>query len=142
MDWRQLERWATIETIALYAAAIVSLIILLGESLLPEGSPARQIFHSIANRLRRLGDIGSGVIIVIILLVLAGGGTVMLILKAIDKYQENRERRTRERAELKAAALAQGRAEERAAIQAKLREQGIDLDELLPPQAPEPPETT
>ena len=104
----RLERWAIIATIVLYVAAVASLIILLGERLLPEGSPARRAFHNAANQLNRLGDIASGTIIIIILLVLAGGGIYVLILKAIDKYHANRERRARERAEWEAAARDRG----------------------------------
>ena len=131
-------------TIALYAATVVSVIILLGESLLPGNSPAQHIFHSIANRLSRLGDIGGGAIILVILLVIAGGGIAVLILRAIDKYQQNRERRARERAEWEAASRAQGRAEgraeQRAEIRARLLERGINLDDLLPPDEAYPPQ--
>ena len=144
MDWRRLERWATVATIALYAATVVSVIILLGESLLPGNSPAQHIFHSIANRLSRLGDIGGGAIILVILLVIAGGGIAVLILRAIDKYQQNRERRARERAEWEAASRAQGRAEGRAELRAEIRarllERGINLDDLLPPDEAYPPQ--
>ena len=107
MDWRRLERWATIATIALYAATAVSVTVLLGEILLPANSPAQRIFHGIANLFSRLGDIGGGAIIFVILLVIAGGGIVVLILRAIDKYQQNRERRARERAEWEAASHAE-----------------------------------
>lgn len=142
MDWRPLDRWATIATIALYAAAAISVIILLGEILLPEGSPAQRAFHDTANHLNRLGEIGGGAIVVVILLVLLGGGCYMLILKAIDKYHENRRRRAQEntewRAEGHAAGRAEGRAEGRkegrAEIRDRLRERGIDLDDLLPPE--------
>ena len=159
MDWRRLERWAIIATIAAYVAAVVSLVVFLGEILSPEGSPAQRIFHGIANYLGRLGDIGGGSIVVIILLVLVGGGTYVLILKAIDKYHEKRERRARERAEWEAASRAkgraeghaqgraeghaQGRAEGRAQLLDQLRERGYNVDDLLPPDESdtEPPAT-
>ena len=131
MDWRRLERWAIIATISLYVAAAVSVIILLGESLLPDGSPVQLAFQDAANWLTRLGGIGGGTIIVIILLLMAGGGIYVLILKAIDKYHENRERRARERAEWEAEALAQGRAEGRAEIRDELQQRGYDVDEML-----------
>ena len=148
MDWRRLERWATIATIALYAAAAASMIILLGEILLPEGSLAQRAFHNIANHLNRLGEIGGGTVIYSILLILVGGGIYLLILRAIDKYHENRERRARERAEAvaqgrveghaegRAKGHAEGRAGSRAEIRDRLKERGIDLDELLPPEEP------
>lgn len=154
MDWRRLERWATIATITLYAAAAATLIIMLGESLLSEGSLAQRVFHDIANRLTRLGDIGSGAIVAVILFVLVGGGTLMLLLKAYDQFQENRKRRARERAEAAAEGRAEGRAEGlaeglaagraeglalgRAEIIDQLRERGISLDELALPDETDP----
>ncbi len=119
------------------------MIILLGENLLPSGSPAQQIFHGIANHLNRLGEIGGGTVIYVILLILVGGGIYVLILRAIDKYHENRERRARERAEAVAEGRAEGRAEGleqgraegleqgRAEFRDQLQERGYDLDELL-----------
>ena len=137
MDWRRLERWAIIATIAAYVAAVVGLAVFLGEILLPEGSPAQRIFHGIANYLGRLGDIGGGSIVAVILFALVGGVTYVLILKAIDKINENRERRARERAEWEAASRAQGRAEARAEIIEQLRDKGINVDDLLPPDESE-----
>ena len=134
MDWQRFERWATVATIALYVAAAASLVIMLGESLLPEGSPAQRAFHDIADYLNRLGDIGSGAIVAIIVLILSGGGAGMLLFKAYDQFQENRKRRAEERA----AALAEGRAQARAEIRDRLKERGIDLDDLLPPDEAEP----
>ncbi len=127
MDWRRLERWAIIATTAAYLAAAISLVIFLGEILLPEGTPAQRVFHGIANYLGRLGDIGGGSIVAIILSVLMGGGIYVLFLKAIDKYHENRERRARERAEWEAAS----REQERAEIRDELQQRGYDLDEML-----------
>lgn len=143
MDWRRLERWAIIATIALYVAAAASLAIMLGESLLSEGSSQQRAFHDIANYLNRLGEIAGGMIIVIVLLILVGGGIGMLFLKAYDQFQENRKRRARERAEAveegKAIGIEQGRAE----ILDELRERGFDVDDLLPPDESdtEPPAT-
>ncbi len=146
MDWQRLGRWATVATITLYAAAAASLAIMLGESLLPEGSPAQRTFHDIADYLNRLGDIGSGAIIAIIVFILAGGGAGMLLFDAYDRFQEIRKRRAEERAAAlaegqaqgRAEGRAQGRAEARAEIQDRLKEQGINLDDLLPPDEPEP----
>ena len=134
MHWRRLERWATVATIALYVAAVASLVIMLGESLLTEGSPAQRVFRDVAEYLNRLGNIGGGAIVAVILFILVGGGTGMLLLKAYDQFQENRKRRARERAE----ALAEGRAQGRAEILDLLRERGVNLDELLPPEETKP----
>lgn len=143
MDWRRLERWAIIATIALYVAAAASLAIMLGESLLLEGSSQQRAFHDIANYLNRLGEIAGGMIIVIVLLILVGGGIGMLFLKAYDQFQENRKRRARERAEAveegKAIGIEQGRAE----ILDELRERGFDVNDLMSPDESdtEPPAT-
>ena len=158
MDWRRLERWATVATIALYVAAVASLAIMLGESLLTEGAPAQRGFRYTADFLNRLGDIGGWAIVVVILFVLVGGGTLMLLLKAYDQFQENRKRRARERAEAAAEGRAEGMAEGlaeglaagraegmaeglalgRAEIIDQLRERGISLDELAPPDETDP----
>ena len=61
----------------------------------------------------------------------------MLILRAIDKINENRERRARERAEWEAASRAYGRSEGRAEIIEQLKARGVDVDELIPPDEPE-----
>ena len=77
----------------------------------------------------------------------------MLILRAIDKINENRERRARERAEWEAASRAygrsegrseghaqghaQGRAQGRAEIIEQLKARGVDVDELIPLDEPE-----
>ena len=62
----------------------------------------------------------------------------MLLFKAYDQFQENRKRRAEERAEALAEGQARGRAQVRAEARAEIRdglkEQGIDLDELLPPE--------
>ena len=137
MDWRRLDRWATIATISLYVAAAASLVIILGETLLPAGTPARVAFHDIANYLNRLGDIGGGAIIVIILFILAGGGTAMLLINAYDKFQEIRRRRAQERQEMAdaiAESRAEGRAEGRAEILDQLRKSGVDVDDFVPPE--------
>ncbi len=125
MDWRRLERGAIIATIALYVAAVASLAIMLGDSLLPEGSRLQGTFHRIANHLTKLGDIGGGTIIVTILIILVGGGTGMLLLRAYDQYQENRKRRARERAEAIAEGRELGREQGLAEGLAEGREQGL-----------------
>ena len=155
MDWQRLGRWATIATITLYVAAAASLVVMLGESLLPEGSPAQRTFRAVADYLNRLGDIGGGAIIAVILFILVGGGTGMLLFDAYDKFQEIRRRRAEERAEALAEGraeglaegLAQGRAEGlvqgRAEILNELRERGVNLDDFLSSNETdaEPPET-
>lgn len=64
MDWRLLEWWAIITTIAAYVAAVVSFVVFRGM-------------------------------------------TYVLILRSIDQYDENHERRARERAEWEALPLGQ-----------------------------------
>lgn len=137
MNWRLLDRWATIATIALYVAAIGTLVIVLGESLLPAGSPAQTTFRNVAEYLVRLGNIGSGMIMTVILFILLGVGTAMLLFKAYDQFQENRKRRARERAEAIAEGRAEGRAEARAEIIEQLKARGLDVDELIPPDETE-----
>ena len=138
MNWRRLERWAIIATVALYVAAAVSVIILIGESLLPEGSPVQRALQDAAHWLTRLGGIGGGTVVIIILLVMAGGGIYVLILKAIDKYHENRERRARAIAEAldqgREEGREKGRAEGRAELLDQLRERGYSVDEFLSPE--------
>lgn len=160
MDWRRLERWANVASIALYVAAVVSLVIMLGESLLPTDSPVQRAVSDTANYLQRLGDIGGGTIIIVVLMILAGGGSYMLFFKAYDKYQENKQRREQERAVWRSEAIAEGRAEGRvegraegrvegralgrvegraegrAEILDELRDLGINVDGLLPDKGP------
>lgn len=72
MNWRRIERWATI---ALYTAASVAVVIVLVEALLPVGSLGGKLARVAAHYLTRLGDVGSGAllaIIVIALLVMGG----------------------------------------------------------------------
>lgn len=137
MDWRRLDRWATIATISLYVAAATSLIIILGEALLPPGTLAQSVFHDIADYLNRLGDVGGGAVIVIILFILVGGGAGMLLINAYDKFQEIRRRRAQERQEM-AEAIEASRAEGRAEIVDQLRERGVNVADFLPPEDAEP----
>ena len=150
MHWRRLDRWAIVATIALYVAATFSLFIILGETLLPAGTPAQITFHDIANYLNRFGEIGGGAIIVIILFILFGGGTAMLLIDAYDKLQAIRRRRAQERQEMAAAIAAsrakghaEGRAAGRAEVLDQLRERGYSVDEFLAPDTTtlEPPAT-
>lgn len=145
MDWRRLDRWATIATISLYVAAATSLIIILGEALLPPGTLAQSVFHDIADYLNRLGDVGGGAVIVIILFILVGGGAGMLLINAYDKFQEIRRRRAQERQEMaeaieasRAEGRAEGLAEGRAEIVDQLRERGVNVADFLPPEDAEP----
>ena len=149
MGWRRLNRWAITATIALYVAAAASLAVMLGENLSPEGSSAQLAFRGIAGYLVRLGDIGGGTVIATILLIMIGGGTGVLLFKAYDQYQENKQRRAQERAQWRAEAVAEGREEGRKEgreegrkqgreqILNQFRELGIDVDELLSAREPE-----
>ena len=68
---------------------------------------------------------------------------MILLLKAIDNFRANQERRARERAAIAqetaanvAEARAEGRAEIIETIRAPLMERGINVDELLHDDAP------
>ena len=158
MDWIKLERWVTL---ALYSAALVAATIMLAERLLPEGTPAQRAAAVAAEFLSELGSIAGGAIIVIILIVIGGTLGMALLTKGVDLYREMRGRNDQLRAEGIAIGkemgleqgleqgreqgleqgreqgLEQGREQGQAEIRARLREVGVDLDELLRSDADE-----
>ena len=138
MDLKRLERWVTT---ALYVAGGVGLVILLTKNLAPGGSLLQRLAHYITNYLTELGNISEGLLIVIILLILGGNRIMVSIFTGVDRYREWRGKSARIKAEAEAAGRAAGeaagRAAERAAIRAKLEEQGLNPDDILPPEAPE-----
>ena len=136
MDWIRLERWVTL---ALYAAALVAATIMLAERLLPEGTPAQRAAAAAAEFLAELGSIAGGAIIVIILIVIGGTLGMALLTKGVDLFRELLGRNDQLRAEGIAIGkemgleqgLEQGREQGQAEIRDRLRELGLDLDELL-----------
>ena len=140
MNRRRLELWVTL---ALYIAAIVSLIVLFARRFSPEGSPLRRTAETVAEYLGELGAVASGTIILIILLVIGGTVTMALLTKGYELYQEMRGRNEQLRAEGRAEGRVAGRAEARAEIIERLRNKGIDVEDLLPADEPdaEPPAT-
>lgn len=135
MQWRQIERWATI---AIYVSAGVGLAILLVEALAPAGSTAQQLAHIAANRLTRLGEIGGGLLFGVALAYLTGiGGTwiMVLLMEGIERLK-NRQTREQLRIEkLREGIREEGRKEVRAAVRERLEQLGIDPDDVLRPQA-------
>jgi len=130
MDRRRLELWVTL---ALYIAAVVSLIVLLARRLVPERSPLQRAAQTIAEYLGELGDVASGTIVLIILLVIRGTATMALLTKGYELYREMLGRNE----QLRAEGRAEGRAEARAEIIEQLRDKGINVDDLLPPDESE-----
>ena len=128
MDWIRLERWVTL---ALYSAAVVAATIMLAERLLPEGTPAQRAAAAAAEFLSELGSIAGGAIIVIILIVIGGTLGMALLTKGVDLYREMRGRNDQLRAEGIAIGKEVGREQGQAEIRDRLRELGLDLDELL-----------
>ncbi len=92
MQWRQIERWATI---AIYVSAGVGLAILLVEALAPAGSAVQQLAQITANRLTRLGEIGGGPLFAVVLAYLTTmGGTwiMVLLMEGIERLRTRRAR--------------------------------------------------
>ena len=154
MDLRRLERWVTT---ALYIAGGVALVIMLAKRLLPSGSLWQRAANAAAELLTELGGISEGLLIVIILLILGGTRIMVSIFEGVDRYREWRRKNEQVKEEAKAAGLAQGRKEgrkegraegitegiaegraaERAAIRARLEAQGLNPDDILPPEEPD-----
>lgn len=132
MDRRRLELWVTL---ALYIAAVVSLIVLLARRLAPERSLLQRTAQTVAEYLGELGEVASGTIILIILLVIGGTVIMALLTKGYELYREMLGRNEQLRAE--------GRAEGRAEIIEQLKERGINVNDLLSPDESdtEPPAT-
>ena len=158
MQWRQIERWATI---AIYVSAGAGLAVLLVETLAPAGSAAQQLAHIAANRLTRLGEIGGGLLFTVVLAYLTTmGGTwlMVLLMEGIERLKNRRARaelqlekireeirkegREAAREEGREAGREEGREEIRAAVRERLEQLGIDPDVVLRPQSQEtaPPE--
>ena len=158
MQWRQIERWATI---AIYVSAGAGLAVLLAETLAPAGSAAQQLAHIAANRLTRLGEIGGGLLFAVVLayLTIMGGTWLMvLLMEGIERLKNRRARaelqlekireeirkegREAAREEGRKAGREEGREEIRAAVRERLEQLGIDPDVVLRPQSQEtaPPE--
>lgn len=166
MQWRQIERWATI---AIYVSAGAGLAVLLAETLAPAGSAAQQLAHIAANRLTRLGEIGGGLLFAVVLAYLTTmGGTwlMVLLMEGIERLKNRRARaelqlekireeirkegreaareegRKAGREEGREAGREEGREEIRAAVRERLEQLGIDPDVVLRPQSQEtaPPE--
>lgn len=162
MQWRQIERWATI---AIYVSAGAGLAVLLVETLAPAGSAAQQLAHIAANRLTRLGEIGGGLLFAVVLAYLTTmGGTwlMVLLMEGIERLKNRRARselqlekireeirkegreaaREEGREEGREAGREEGREEIRAAVRERLEQLGIDPDVVLRPQSQEtaPPE--
>ena len=159
MNWRRVERWATI---ALYTAASAAVVIVLLEALLPSGSLEQKLAQVAAQQLTRLGDVGSGAllaIIVIALLVMGGIWIMVLIAEGVSRLSTLIKEIRGQNEQLKAAAreeglaegrqeglaegrqegLAEGRDEMRDIVRERLEERGIDPDEILPLNDPENP---
>lgn len=162
MNWRRIERWATI---AIYASAGIGLAILLAEALLPAGSPAWRIASFAANNLIRLGDIGGGLLFAIALTALSvmGGIWIMVLIaegwsRLTEIIREERNWKTRVAEASREQGLEQGREqgleqgreqgleqgreqgmeEMRAIIQERLELLGINPADVLPPEKSEP----
>ena len=142
MNWRQIERWATI---ALYAAAGVALAVLLVSELAPAASPTERLAHNVAVYLTAMGDIGGGTLFVIVLVsisVMGGIWIMVLIAKGVDTLtaiiRDMRSRDERAKEAGRQAGRKEGREEGREEILAVLRERlaelGISLNDLFPPE--------
>ena len=136
MHRRRLELWVTL---ALYIAAVVSLIVLLARRLASERSLLQRTAQTVAEYLGELGEVASGTIILIILLVIGGTVIMALLTKGYELYREMLGRNE----QLRAEGRAEGRAEARSEIIEQLRNKGINVDDLLPPDESdtEPPAT-
>lgn len=146
MNWRRIERWATI---AIYASAGIGLAILLAEALLPAGSPAWRIASFAANNLIRLGDIGGGLLFAIALTALSvmGGIWIMVLIaegwsRLTEIIREERNWKTRVAEASREQGLEQGREqgkeEMRAIVQERLELLGINPADVLPSEKSEP----
>ena len=128
-----------------YIAGGVAVVIMLAKRLLPNGSLWQRSANVVAELLTELGGISEGLLIVIILLILGGNRIMVSIFEGVDRYREWRRKNEQIKEEAKASGLAQGRKEgraegraaERAAIRARLEAQGLNPDDILPPEEPD-----
>ena len=126
MNWRQIERWATI---AIYASAGIGLAILLVEALAPPGSLAQRIATFAADNLTRLSEIGGGLLFAIALTALSvmGGIWIMVLIaegwsRLTEIIREERNWKTRVEEEGRAEGLEKGREQGRE----QGREEGLE----------------
>ena len=138
MNWRQIERWATI---ALYAAAGVALAVLLVSELAPAASPTERLAHNVAVYLTAMGDIGGGTLFVIVLVsisVMGGIWIMVLIAKGVDTLtaiiRDMRSRDERAKEAGRQVGREEGREEMLSLIGERLAELGISLNDLFPPE--------
>ncbi len=138
MNWRRVERWATI---ALYTAASVAVVILLAEELLPVGSLVQWLAQRAAHYLTRLGDIGGGALLAFIfvaLLIMGGIWLMVLIAEGVERLstiiKEMRGRDEQLKAAAREAGREAGREEMRGIVRERLLERGINPDDILPPE--------
>ncbi len=122
---------------------------MLAKRLLPDGTVSQRLAVGAADLLTELGGISEGLLIVIILLILGGNRIMVSIFEGVDRYREWKRKNAQLKAEVRAAVLdegiaagraegrAEGRAAERAAIRAWLEAQGLNPDDILPPEEPD-----
>ena len=158
MNWRRIERWATI---ALYTAASVGIVILLLDELLPAGSLGQRLAQDAAGYLVRLGDVGGGALlgfIFVALLTMGGIWLMVLIAEGVERLSTIIKEIKGKDAQMKAEARNEGREmgreegrDEMKAIaqalliafdidestaRARLLKKGVDPDIILPPHEP------
>lgn len=140
MNWRRIERWATI---AIYVSSGLGLAILLAEELAAPGSLAARITAAVAARLMRLGEIGGGLLFAVVLTyltIIIGVWFMVLLMEGIDRLRNRKYRLERQQAAARAEGQEQaraegreqgrkeGRAEMEGLVRERLGELGIDLD--------------
>ncbi len=161
VDWQRLERWITV---TLYISGGAGLVILLTKNLAPDGTLPQWLAQAVAGHLSELGNISAGWFIIIILAILGGNRIMVSIFTGVDRYREWRGKNEQLKAQARAAGhaaghaeglaeghaeglaeghaegiaegLAEGRAAERAAIRDRLIAQGLNPDDILPPDEP------
>lgn len=146
MNWRRIERWATI---AIYVSAVLGLAILLTEELAPPGSWASRIAGAAATRLVRLGETGGGLLFAVVLTyltIIVGVWLMVLLMDGIDRLRNRKARFEKQQAaareavkeegrkEGKAEGRKEGRAEMEGLVRERLGELGIDPDAVLRPK--------
>ena len=123
MNWRQIERWATI---AIYISAGVGLAMLMVEELSPPGSPAAQLGETVGRYLTRLGEIGGGALFAIVLayLTIIGATWLMvLLMEGIDRLRSRRARAQLRMQQMQEEFRAKIREEVREEFRANIREE-------------------
>ena len=123
MNWRQIERWATI---AIYISAGVGLAMLMVEELSPPGSPAAQLGETVGRYLTRLGEIGGGALFAIVLAYLTVIGAtwlMVLLMEGIDRLRSRRARSQLRMQQMQEEFRAKIREEVREEFRANIREE-------------------